>query len=139
LLKYRRHQRDVCRQVLGKVLARDGELAALQEELQRERAGQLDELRHLSEAGTVAVDRSASRRYHAGRLSVEIRQVEFSREQLAQQLALCREALVKADQAVKALEKLEETRREEFLAERERRDGREREEVWLAGRATEGW
>lgn len=137
LLMYRRTQRDLCRQLLGRALAQDAELAAQQAEWTRQRAEQLDELRKLGEAGAMEVERSASRRYHAGRLSVEIRQVELAREQAARQIELCRQALVRADQSVKALENLAAKQHAEYLAAQERRESREREENWLAAHITE--
>ena len=63
LLKYRRNQRDLCRQLLAKVLADDERLTAQRKALVQSRSNLLNELRHLGRAGEIDVSRSASRRY----------------------------------------------------------------------------
>lgn len=134
LLRCRRSRRDLCRQVLAQVLADDRALAERQTGLERARAELLDELRRLGEEGEVDVDRSVSRRDFAGQLVAEARLLQHRRSLLAGQLELCRQALVKADQEVKALEKLEGRQRAEFEYQTERRDQRTLEEAWSAVR-----
>ncbi|MCH7689245.1 MAG: hypothetical protein IH899_21650 [Planctomycetes bacterium] len=63
--------------------------------------------------------------------------VDRNRSLIAQQLVLCRQALSKADQDVKVLEKLEEKQREEFRYDEERREAHELEEVWISGHLRE--
>ena len=137
LLKYRRNQRDLCRQLLAKVLADDDRLAAQKKTLVQNRNDLLDELRNLSQAGEIDVSRSASRRYYAGQLLGDIRLVERNQQLVLEQLQLCQQVLTKADQEVKVLEKLEERRRAEFLYEQERRTTHEVEDVWLAVNAVD--
>lgn len=132
LLKYRVHQRDLCRQLLAEVLADDAALEQQQHETDRARDEQLREMQGLLQSGRVDIDRSAARRYHAGQLTIDLRLLEQRRRLVAQQIARCRQALVMADQRVKALEKLREQQLAEFLQERERAESREREENWLA-------
>ena len=97
----------------------------------------LDELKQLGGKGDVAIDRAAARRFHAGQLIMEIRLTEQKRNIVQQQYELSRQALAKADQEVKAMEKLREKRWAEFRYEEERIERRELEEVWIARRIAE--
>ncbi len=121
--------------MLARLLADDRTLVEQRRHLQNQRLVQLDELRRLGEAGDVDVDGSTSRRYYTGRLLGQAAVVDRNRELLQQQLQLCRQALMKADQDVKALEKLAERRRAEFLYEDERRTARVLEDTWAAAHA----
>jgi flagellar export protein FliJ len=137
LLKYRRHQRDLCRQLLAEVMAEDQRLIERRQQVEAARTLQLGEMRELLGVGTVDIDRSAARRFHAGQLVGDMRRLEAERQLVAQQLARCREALVQADQRVKALEKLAEKQAAEFAQDQERRTARDLEESWLAAHAHE--
>ena len=137
LLNYREYRRNLCRFYLAEVLANDRELVSQRRSLERNRSNQLDELRDLSRGGDVDIDRSASRRYFAGQLTGEMQLVDRNRSLIAQQLDLCRQALSKADQDVKVLEKLEEKQREEFQYNEERREAHELEEIWISGHIRE--
>src|SRR5438552_1327276 len=108
LLKYRESLRDRCRQALAQLQRQDAELAAEQERISDERERQLEEMRQAQFAGRIEVEKLTSRRYHSGQLTNEIHRVVQKRQELAQQLTLCRQALIKADQGVKVLEKLSE-------------------------------
>jgi flagellar export protein FliJ len=134
LLTYRRHRRELCRQLLAEVLADDLRLRAEQEELRHEHGELLDELRDLGRGGGFDVDRAAARRYYAALVSRRIDASMERRQLVANQLHLCRQALVKADGEVRTLERLEETRRSEFRAEHERRAALELEDIWNARR-----
>ena len=137
LLNYREYRRNLCRLYLAEVLANDRDLVSQRRSLERNRNDQISELRDLSREGDVNIDRSASRRYFAGQLSGEMQLVDKNRSLIAQQLVLCRQALSKADQDVKVLEKLEEKQREEFYYDEERREAHELEEVWISGHLRE--
>ena len=137
VLKLRRYRRDVCRQLLAQVLADDAQLVSQRQRLEFARERQLDELRALSEGGVVDISGAAARRYHSGQLAGEIRAVEYRREVVAQQIALCRQALVRADQDVKALEKIGEKQRREYEDEQDRLGARELEDVWSSARSAE--
>ena len=115
----------------------DARLVDSRRRLEDFRLRQLDELRDLGRAGAVNVDQSAARRYHSAQLAAEVRLVDHRRTIVAQQLDLCRQALVRADQEVKALEKIEERQRGEFVYEAERQAARELEDAWSAARAVE--
>ena len=132
MLRFRRNRLDQCQQMLARLLADDRTLVEQRRQLQSQRLEQLDELRRLGEAGGVDVDGSASRRYYSGQLLGQTAVVDHNRELLQQQLQLCRQALMKANQEVKALEKLAERRRAEFVYEDERRTARVLEDTWAA-------
>lgn len=133
LLKYRESLRDQCRQVLAQWLRRDADLVAEQQRLNDERELQLSEMRTEQTDGTLQVDRLVSRRYRAGQITGELTALARQRDELAQQISLCRQALVKADQGVKVLEQLSDKQLAEFLAADEKRQARDREEIWQAG------
>ena len=133
LLNYRRNRRNLCRLYLAEVLANDHDLISQRRSLELNRNDQINELRELSREGDMNIDLSASRRYFTGQLTGEMQLVDRNRELISQQLKLCRQALSKADQDVKALENLEEKQKEEFLYYEERREEHELEEVWLSG------
>ena len=98
---------------------------------------QIDELRSLGGSGGVNVDASVSRRSYAGQLSGNICHIEADRTTLRRQIELCRQALIRADQAVKSLEKLAEQQRTEFVYTQERVESRELEQTWQAIHAGE--
>lgn len=137
VLKLRRYRRDLCRQLLAQILADDAALVAERQRHENHRAAQIQEMSRLSTGGSIDVDRASSRRYFCGQLTLAMRIVDQRREVVAQQLAMCRAALVRADQEVKALEKLEEAQRTAFDYERERASGREMEDAWMAAHALE--
>ena len=137
LLKLRTNQRDKCQQLLAEVVRRDDELAHTQRETEKDRRAQIDELRSLGGGGGVNVDASVSRRSYAGQLSGSIGYIEADRTTLRRQIELCRQALIRADQAVKSLEKLAEQQRTEFVYTQERVESRELEQTWQAIHAGE--
>ena len=130
LLNYRKSRRDLCRQLFAQILADDERLASDRRRLTAIRNRQFEEIRSLSKRGRVSVEGTAMRRFHSGQLLGQLRLVDERRNLVAQQLQMCREALVKADAEVKVLERLEEKQRAAFLEDLERRAQREREEAW---------
>lgn len=137
LLKYREHQRNLCRQSLAEAIAEDQALLAERKNLESTRATQLEEMRELTGARVVNIDRSAARRYYASQLTIDISVLESHRAQVAQKIAERRQSLVLADQKVKALEKLSQKQFEDYLSEQERRAGRDLEESWMAAHLLE--
>jgi len=137
LLKLRRSQRDACRQLLADVLARDRGLAASREATLADRSTQIAELRNLGSVSHVDVDASAARRHYAVQLSGRLGEIDSERAALSRQVDLCRQALVRADQAVKSLEKLAERQLAEFVERHERVESRELEQAWQAIHAGE--
>ncbi|MBW3543460.1 MAG: flagellar export protein FliJ [Planctomycetes bacterium] len=132
LLKYRRHRRDLRRQLLAQVQADLRRLRDDARRLEQAREKQLNELRELSAPGAVDIDRAAARRYHAGRLQGEIFMRERQQLAVAAQVEMCRQALVQADREVRVLERLEDRQREDYRVEAERRATRELDELWHA-------
>lgn len=138
LLKLRTNQRDKCQQLLAEVLRRDDELVQERSETEKDRRTQIDELRSLgASGGGVNVDASVSRRSYAGQLSGHIGNIEAQRNSLSRQIDLCRQALIRADQAVKSLEKLAEKQRGEFVFTQQSVEARELEQTWQAVHAGE--
>lgn len=135
LLKLRTNQRDQCQQMLAGVLRRDDELVHRRNEAERDRRTQIDELRRLGGGGGVNIDASVSRRSYAGQLSGNIGNIEAERTALKRQIDLCRQALIRADQAVKSLEKLAEQQQTEFVFTQHGIEARELEQTWQAVRA----
>jgi flagellar export protein FliJ len=133
LLKLRKNQRDQRRQALAEVLRRDDELVADRRQTEAERAVQIRELRELaSEGADLDVDASTTRRYYAVQLSGRLGDIDGQRTTLAGRIDECRQALVRADQAVKSLEKLAEKQAAEFVGRHERLEARLVEEAWQA-------
>ncbi len=138
LLKIRRSHRDKCRQALADVLRQDHELLARRGLTESEYRLQIDELRLLGLGGSeVDVDASAARRHYAVQLAANIGEIDRQRGLLARQVNACRDALVRADQAVKALENLSERQLAEFVFDQQRAEAREIEETWQAIHAGE--
>lgn len=137
VLKLRQYRRDLCRQLLAQILSDDAALIAERQRHERNRQVQLEELKAIGASGSVNVDRTSARRYFCGQLTVAMRIVDQRREIVAQQLEMCRKALIRADQEVKSLEKVEETQRAEFQYENEKSAARELEDAWMAAHSME--
>ncbi len=137
LLDFRRHRRDLCRQLLAQVLADEANLLAERQTALASRERQFEEMRGLSRKGRVVVEAAISRRYHSGQILLQVRVIEEKRRLVGQQLQLCRDALIKADMEVKVLERLEVRQREEFAYHAERHNQFEREDAWMARRLQE--
>ena len=138
LLKLRKNQRDLAQQKLAEVLRRHDALLADRRRTEAERNTQIEELRLLGNSGAdIDIDASTSRRFYAAQLSGQIDDIDARRTALARQIEDCRQALVRADQSVKALEKLAEHQQAEFIYHHERREARDLEEAWQAIHAGE--
>ncbi len=134
LLNYRESRRDRVRQYLAQMLVKDQELEAQRQDILDERTAVLAEMQQLQQAVTLNVDQAAARRFHAGQLTIQAEIVAQQRQRLGEQIAQCREALVKADQNVKVLEQLHEKQLAEFSATDEQRQSKQREDAWQAGK-----
>ena len=137
LLKYRRHHRDLCRQLLADIFANDRRLLENRASLEQQRAGQLGEIRELHEPGPIDVDRTAARRYFAGHVQIDMLYIDRDRVIVGEQLNQCQQALMQADREVKVLEKLRDKQHAAFLYEKNRNEGRELDEMWMATHLTE--
>lgn len=134
LLNYRESRRDLVRQYLAQMLAKDQELQTQQQTLLDTRTALLVEMHTLQLAQKLNVDQASTRRFHAGQLTVEAEIISQQRKRLGEQIAQCRQALIKADQNVKVLEQLSDNQRLEFLAQDEQRQARQREDAWQSGK-----
>jgi flagellar biosynthesis chaperone FliJ len=134
LLTYREHLRDLCRQKLAELLAAEADLVQQRQAVLTRREQMLTELQDLLTRPQVDVDQAAARRYHAGQLAAEAARLAAERERLAAGIAEARQLLVKADQGVKVLEQLADKQRAEARLDLDRRESREREEIWQAAR-----
>ena len=115
---------------LAEASRRVGEIEARRQQVIRERTEQLDQMRQLGTAGKMDVDAAARRRYFASQLVVDLARLDLERSLAEQAERLCQAELIKADQAVKVLENLEEKQRTEFLAVEEAKAQRELEDAW---------
>ena len=130
LLVVRRNHRDVRQRALAEASRRVAEIEARRQQVIRERTEQLDQMRQLGTAGKMDVDAAARRRYFASQLVVDLARLDHERSVAEQAERLCQAELIKADQAVKVLENLEEKQRTEFLAVEEAKAQRELEDAW---------
>ncbi len=133
VLQYRCSRRDLCRQMLARILADQRALEERHRQLRQRHREQLAELKQLVQQGEVDINGSASRRYYTTRLTAEIAAVEENQAVVRQQMELCRQALVHADRDVKAMENLKERQRVEYEYQMEKRSALELEDTWSAG------
>ena len=132
LLRYRKHRLDQCLQLLAQILADDRSLIDQRARLERNKMGQLNELRDLGKQTALNVDAAAARRYFIGQLNGQMANIDHQREIVAGQLEMCRQAIFRAENEVKVLEKLQAKQQEAFDYELERRTSREVDDMWLA-------
>ncbi|MGE5192886.1 MAG: hypothetical protein ACM3U2_10310 [Deltaproteobacteria bacterium] len=138
LLKLRKNERDIRQQSLACLLRLDGELAGRRRQISARRDVQIEELRALNTGGNVIdIDASTARRDYAVRLAATMGEIDIQRTALAPKIDECRLALVRADQAVKSLEKLAEKQQAEFAFQQERLESRALEETWQANHCAE--
>ena len=139
LLKHRRYRRDLCRLLLAGILREQGKIQRQQELVRQRQQSQLSELKAMAEEGEVDIDGASARRFYLGQLRYEQAILQRNLELINGQIQMARDTLVKADQEVKVLEKLDEKRKTEFLYQQERRTAIELEETWAASRSQRGW
>ena len=129
----------MCRQLLGEMLQTDQRLIDQAEQLKQHRTEQLQEIRVRQSEGLVDIDGTTSLRYYAGQLQAQIQSVIASRNVVGKQIALCRQTLAKAEQEVKAMEKLSDKYRDAFLYAQNQKEMIELEETWSATQQTGGY
>ncbi|QDT98318.1 flagellar export protein FliJ [Gimesia aquarii] len=136
VLKMRCHKRGLCRQLLGEVLQTDQRLIQQKQNLEELRIEQFQEIRVRQSKGAVDIDGSTSLRFYAGQLQAQIQMIIANRKIVEKQIQACRQALASAEQEVKAMEKLSDKHREQFLYEQTRKESFELEETWAATQQT---
>lgn len=122
ILQRRRVERDRVRYEIAGVISQRTDLLARRARIEAERLAQLSELRGRTAERRFDVEGSLSRRAHADRLADDIARLDSQVERLESQLKMHRADLVRAEQRVESLERLEGKRREEFLIRRDRRE-----------------
>jgi flagellar export protein FliJ len=134
VLRVRRHRRDQVRAVLARLLA---DSRSVDEQLRRteaERGDALVGIRAGTAGGGIDVDRMAALRYNSLRHSVEIGRLSLASAASADRVRKARAVLVRADQGVKAVERLRERREAELRLEAERRADREATDRFTSAR-----
>lgn len=130
VLRIRESERDICRMALAEAQRSEAELLAEHQRTSSERTDVLDELRTMHQGVAWAPDRVASRQQYAERLAAKLKGIECEMAVVAELLTHRRSALMEADTAVKALEKLagrqlaDQQRTDQAAAERDRDDHR---------------
>lgn len=132
----RRHKRSLCRQLLGEILQADQRLLDQRSQLEQLRQEQFQEIRERQSVGVVDIDGATNLRFYAGQLQSQIQNVVANRKLLEKQIIACRQALARSEQDVKAMEKLSDKYRDQFLYEQNRKEEMELEETWSATQRT---
>ena len=135
LLRVRRLRRDQIRMALGRLLADSRRVEDAVSRSRADRAEALVELRKGTAQGRVDIDRIASLRYRAAHLSIELAGLTQAAEANAERAGKVRALLVKADQSVKAVERLQERLEEERRRRIERVADRDATDRFAAARA----
>lgn len=135
LLKLRERLRDERRGQLAEALKLDDELRSRVHALDDELRGALR--LQAPEPGAINVDRLLDATRYELVLRAEQGQLRAQQAALAAELEKRREALAAADREVRALERLRETRREQFRAEQETKSAKEMDEVAMQRYAAE--
>jgi len=125
VLRVRRHQRDQVRMALAQLLENARAAAERRQQTEQERSVTLLDLRTSTTNGMLDVDCAAALRYHAARLSIEIAKASAESATHDEHVRTAQALLAKADQAVKAVEKLIERHAAEQRRVSERHADRE--------------
>ncbi len=130
VLEYRKHLRLEARNALASAIGDEQTLLEHQARVNRQKGQQLAELAEFSQSEVVNVEAAARRRYFTGQLDIQLMLVEEQLVQARQVVEQKRMVLVKADQEVKALERLREKHFEEETAQEQKRVEIELSEQW---------
>lgn len=130
VLEYRKHLRLECRNALATALADEQALIQHQERIERQKSQQMDELAEFARSQVVNVEAAARRRYFTGQLDIQLMVLGEQLVQARQIVEQQRVVLVKADQEVKALERLREKHFEAEFAQDQRRTEIDLSEQW---------
>tara|TARA_R110002072_G_scaffold302710_2_gene487852 strand:+ start:480242 stop:480679 length:438 start_codon:yes stop_codon:yes gene_type:complete len=130
VLEYRRHQRLDARNALASAISDEQTLIEHQAGINRQKNQQLSELAGFARSEVVNVEAAARRRYFTGQLEIQLMVVAEQLVQAKQVVEQMRIVLVKADQEVKALERLREKHVEEETSLEQKRTEIELSEQW---------
>ncbi len=132
LLSYRRHQLDQCRQLMAEILADQSRCHQQKDELKTERESVITQIREKNTGTGINIQTLAASRYYMAQLDGQSRGLDQQLARTAQQLELCRRAVLQADMAVKALEQLREKRFQKYCQQEIKREELMLQESWLA-------
>lgn len=132
VLDYRSHLRLDRRHALQTAIANEQELVIHQQHVQQQRTAMLNELTTLAQAREMDVAAAARRRHFVSRLEIEILILEQQLTEARRKVEIARAELIKADQDVKALEKLKEKHLAEQTYVAAKATERELSEQWQA-------
>ena len=130
VLEYRRHQRLEARNALASAISDEQTLIEHQARINRQKGQQLSELAGFTQSEVVNVEAAARRRYFTGQLEIQLMVVAEQLAQARMVVEQMRAVLVKADQEVKALERLHEKHVEEETSLEQKRTEIELSEQW---------
>lgn len=130
VLEYRKHLRLEARNALASAIGDEQALLDYQAKTERQKQQQMGELATFAQTEAFNVEAAARRRYFMGQLDIQLMIVA---EQLVQARMIVeqqRQVLVKADQEVKALERLREKHFDEETSQEQKRSEIELSEQW---------
>jgi flagellar export protein FliJ len=130
VLEYRKHLRLEARNALASAISDEQTLLEQQARVNRQKGQQLAELAVLTQSEAVNVEAAARRRYFTGQLDIQLMLVAEQLVQAQQVVEQKRMLVVKADQEVKALERLREKHFEEETSHELKRTEIELSEQW---------
>jgi flagellar FliJ protein len=136
VLLIRERERDAARRQMGQAIALIEQIEAELRAGEEARSLCNQELGQLMAQRTINIEAVNIRRYHLGRLDIEILGVKSRLQAGREILEKCRQLLVLADQKVKAIEQIREKRELEALHEAIQIESREQEEAWQAGQGS---
>ncbi|MBI1311868.1 hypothetical protein GC176_11295 [bacterium] len=130
VLDVRRHVRSERRNALAAAMADEQTLLDAQQQKERQKQGLLDELSGLTQSETLNVEAAARRRYFVGQLDIQLMVIDQQLVEARRYVDVARNALIKADQDVKALERLRERHIAEQTYQQNRRNETALTEQW---------
>jgi flagellar FliJ protein len=130
VLDYRKHLRLDARNALASAITDEQTLIEQRSRIERQKNRQMTELAAFTRSDVVNVEAAARRRYYTGQLDIQLLVLAEQLTQAKQIVEQQRLVLVKADQEVKALERLREKHFEEETAHEQRRSEIELSEQW---------
>ncbi len=130
VLEYRKHLRLEARNALASAISDEQTLLEHQARVNRQKSHQLAELATFTQSEVVNVEAAARRRYFTGQLDIQLMLVAEQLVQAQQVVEQKRMVVVKADQEVKALERLRENHFEEETSHELKRTEIELSEQW---------
>jgi len=130
VLEYRKHLRMEARNALASAISDEQTLLEHQARVNRQKGQQLAELAAFTQSEVLNVEAAARRRYFTGQLDIQLMLVAEQLVQAQQVVEQRRMVVVKADQEVKALERLREKHVEEETSHELKRTEIELSEQW---------